>query len=712
MLGGGTGSGEAEVEAFIARWRASEGAERAAYAQFLNEFCDLVRVGRPQPPTRDAEAVSYRFEYPVRFPDPSGTYSIGRIDLYKKAAFVLEAKQSRWKGQAKEVLSARGGSLEGEPESLGPRGRRGADRAWDVLMLNARRQAEDYAKALPAAHGWPPFLIICDVGHCFEFYADFTGQGKNYVQFPDRQRYRVHLDDLREPSVRERIARIWTEPFSLDPAREAARVTRGIAERLAAVSKTLERKHDPEEVALFLMRCLFTMFAEDVQLIATDSFKTLLSDCSQKPEAFVPLVSELWNAMDKGEYSTAIREQMKRFNGKLYEDAKVFPLGREEIGELLAAPKHDWKEVEPAIFGTLLEQALDQPSGRRLGAHYTPRAYVERLVVETVIAPAARGLARGSGRGAAGCATAAIPGRPWRWSRLSRRTVPHARARPGLRNRELPACRAGADEEAGRRGARRRRRTRQPESWAAFADIPSARTSSSAWRLNPRAVAIADLVLWIGHLQWHFKHARLRAARTDPRKARPYLQARRGAVLGRLADPAMEGWSGEALPNPRRPNGRRPSSSSAIRRFIGGKDLRARLTAGLCAGAVGRASADERERRSGDVLVGSGGGAADAGKAPKLRRFGFVTTNSITQVFQRRSVERHLSRQADLLLIAIPDHPWTKAGREAAAVRIAMTVVSAGTHDGKLCEVVAESGLDGDQPQIELSESAGGSMRT
>src|SRR5262249_17745767 len=148
-----------EVEAFIARWRVSEGAERAAYAQFLSELCRLIGVAPPEPPTSDSDAVTYRFEYPVRFADPAGGSSPGRIDLYKKGAFVLEAKQSRLRGQAKEVLPAQGASWPAEP--AGPRGRRGADRAWDVLMLNARRQAEDYAKALPAAHGWPPFLIIC-----------------------------------------------------------------------------------------------------------------------------------------------------------------------------------------------------------------------------------------------------------------------------------------------------------------------------------------------------------------------------------------------------------------------------------------------------------------------------------------------------------------------------------------------------------------------
>ena len=41
-----------------------------------------------------------------------------------------------------------------------------------------------------------------------------------------------------------------------------------------------------------------------------------------------------------------------------------------------------------------------------------------------------------------------------------------------------------------------------------------------------------------------------------------------------------------------------------------------------------------------------------------LRRFGFVTTNSITQVFNRRVVERHLAAKKPISLVfAIPDHP-------------------------------------------------------
>lgn len=138
-------------------------------------------------------------------------------------------------------------------------------RAWDVLMINAKRQAEEYARALPPSHGWPPFILVCDVGHCIEVYADFTGQGKNYTQFPDRQSFRIYLEDLSKAEVRDHLRAIWLDPQSLDPTRTRALVTRDIARRLAQVSKAIEaKKYPPEQVAQFLMRCLFTMFASSI----------------------------------------------------------------------------------------------------------------------------------------------------------------------------------------------------------------------------------------------------------------------------------------------------------------------------------------------------------------------------------------------------------------------------------------------------------------
>ena len=197
------------------------------------------------------------------------------------------------------------------------------------------------------------------------------------------------------------------------------------------------------------MRCLFTMFAEDVDLLPEASFQGLLADCVDSPTAFAPLLQELWGKMDTGGFATSIRAAVKRFNGALFKDAHVIALGREAIGELLAAARADWTEVEPAIFGALLEQALEPAERKKLGAHYTPRAYVERLVTATVIEPLradwSHVLAAVETLRAAGEAEAAVD----QVRAFHERLCETPRARPRLRHRQLPLRRTRPDEAAG-----------------------------------------------------------------------------------------------------------------------------------------------------------------------------------------------------------------------------------------------------------------------
>jgi len=143
-------------------------------------------------------------------------------------------------------------------------------------MLAARGQAERYAKALPASEGWPPFLIVVDVGHSVELYADFSLTGKAYLPFPDPRSFRILLDQLALPSNQERLRAIWLDPLSLDPARETAKVTREVAGKLATLARNLELQHSPKAVAEFLTRCIFTSFAEDVRLLPERGWLNLL----------------------------------------------------------------------------------------------------------------------------------------------------------------------------------------------------------------------------------------------------------------------------------------------------------------------------------------------------------------------------------------------------------------------------------------------------
>ena len=96
-------------------------------------------------------------------------------------------------------------------------------------MWRAKGQAERYARHLPANEPPAPFLLIVDVGHSIEVYADFTQAGRAYQAFPDPRSFRLRLDDLRDDKVRDRLRRIWLDPLSLDPAKVSAEVTREIA---------------------------------------------------------------------------------------------------------------------------------------------------------------------------------------------------------------------------------------------------------------------------------------------------------------------------------------------------------------------------------------------------------------------------------------------------------------------------------------------------
>ncbi|MBK8082805.1 MAG: class I SAM-dependent DNA methyltransferase [Devosia sp.] len=672
-----------DIEQFIARWQGREGgAERANYALFLTELCDVLDVPRPDPASAAHEHNDYVFERAVI--RRTGGERLGgnkRIDLYKKNCFILEAKQSRWTGASGD-LSGQGEMF--EPTAQRNAGRRGIERNWDILMRNARQQAEQYALMLPAEHDWPPFIIVCDVGHAFEIYADFNGKGRDYTQFPDRQGFRVYLEDLRRADVRERLRLIWTDPQALDPTKRAAKATREVAERLAEVSKSLEaRGFEAEQVAHFLMRCLFTMFAEDVELLPRHSFATVLADCAQAPDSFQHMVGQLWAAMNTGGFAFAIKDQVRKFNGEFFRHPAVLPLNREEIGELLVAAGKDWRNVEPAIFGSLLEGALTASERSRLGAHYTPRAYVERLVLPTIMEPL-RADWHNVGVAvekllAEGQADAAIGAVRDFHDQLCVLKVLDPACGTGnflyvamdkikqLEDEVLEALSALGGQEA---LALDRHRVGPHQ----FLGI----------EVNPRAAAIAELVLWIGFLQLHYRSNR---EHPDEPILRAYHNIEcRDAVLTWDGYPLPKVVDGEeTYPSPRRPDWPMADFIVGNPPFLGkGEPMREAFgDAYLQALWLG----NPKVNKSADFVMYWWDRAAEllTAKNTVLRRFGFVTTNSITQVFNRRVVERHLAGTRPITIVfAVPDHPWTKASKDAASVRIAMTTAEAGERDGVL----------------------------
>jgi len=148
------------IEAFIARWSPSGGGERSNYQLFLAELCDLLGVPKPEPAVADVAKNAYIFDRSIPRPEPDGSTTTNFIDLYKRGCFICETKQGV------EAAANRGGDLPSPSplggERPGVRGtfaRRGhgirGSGSWDTAMEKARNQAEQYARALPAAEGRP-----------------------------------------------------------------------------------------------------------------------------------------------------------------------------------------------------------------------------------------------------------------------------------------------------------------------------------------------------------------------------------------------------------------------------------------------------------------------------------------------------------------------------------------------------------------------------
>ena len=300
------------ISTFISKWRGASGGERAQSQTFLLEFCQA--LGLEEPKEGD-----YKFEFDVQ-----GDKGRNFIDLYKRGCFVLESKQSR----ARRERSEFSGQLDLLPEGRSPARRGKASRAWDVLMNNARQQAENYARHLPPDHDWPPFIIVCDVGHCFELYADFTGKGRNYAQFPDRQCFRISWTICAKPEVQnlfradlDRSARARSHA----PRRQGHARHRRAA---AAVSKHMEAAQAPgEDVADFLMRCIFTMFAEDVGLLPKDAFKDLLNRAIDKPADLPPRARNAVGGDGQGRLCLRRAGEGAQFNGYLFKHAPCLRAG-------------------------------------------------------------------------------------------------------------------------------------------------------------------------------------------------------------------------------------------------------------------------------------------------------------------------------------------------------------------------------------------------
>ena len=209
------------VETFIARWEKSGGSESANFQMFAAELCGLLGLPRPDPSEERERTIT---TMPSSGASTSSTMTaarvLGRIDLYKRGCFVMEAKQSS-KAASKREESPTPASPSFLPEDVMQVRAGAATRG--ALRLGQGRCAPPSSRrrAMPApcrrSMAGRPSSWSSMSAMSLRSMPTSRARGRTTPSFPDRDGYSIPLEGLRDPDIRARLRAVWTDPQSLEP---------------------------------------------------------------------------------------------------------------------------------------------------------------------------------------------------------------------------------------------------------------------------------------------------------------------------------------------------------------------------------------------------------------------------------------------------------------------------------------------------------------
>jgi hypothetical protein len=248
------------------------------------------------------------------------------------------------------------------------------------------------------------------------------------------QQHVIPLAELRSVEGRELLRSCFLYPDRLLPTQTREGVTAEAAAKFASIAVALRRQHDERRVAHFINKLVFCLFAEDIELLPDRVFADILDEAAKRPDDFEPMLRDLFRAManPNGRFGTVA---IPWFNGGLFDDDDVLPLGILAVRDLMAAARLDWKAIDPTIFGTLFESGLDDKRRAEMASLFDtpdPEHHGQARLFETPAANRGVGIHYTDREGkAAGQGARAL-------RRLPRQPRPVSRARPGLRLRQFP----------------------------------------------------------------------------------------------------------------------------------------------------------------------------------------------------------------------------------------------------------------------------------
>lgn len=228
----------------------------------------------------------------------------------------------------------------------------------------------------------PEWVILCNFDEFWIY---------NFNKEVQEPLARVKLENFAKQS--EAFAFLLPEPKEplFDPNR--LEVTEQAATMVAQVFKSMvKRKIDREIAQRFTLQCVMALFSEDLGLLPKSHFTRILKESleAKNPgQRAEELIGALFHQMNSRRAASpgSRNEKVQYFNGGLFATVNPVVLTRNELEYLNDAAKHEWSNVNPAIFGTLFQQSMDTKERHRHGAHFTTESDILKVVNPTIVRP-------------------------------------------------------------------------------------------------------------------------------------------------------------------------------------------------------------------------------------------------------------------------------------------------------------------------------------
>lgn len=592
---------------FIAKWQGNPLSERAGAQAYFLDLCDVIGVEKPCDPE------SYCFE---RGATRTGA-GHGWADVWKRNYFAWENKAP------------------------------GKD------LSVALKQLMSYALALDN----PPLLVVSD-RELLQIHTHFTGTPS--------ETHTIRLQDIGTPENQQKLRWLFREPERFRPTRTTLAVTAEAATRVGSLAlRMAERGENPLTTAHFLIQCLFCMFAEDAGLLPEKLFETVLDKSNPDATKARLRLTHLFGAMQSG--GDFALENIAWFNGGLFKLVDVPPLATADVEDLLEAARMNWRDIEPAILGTLFERGLNPDLRSQLGAHYTDPATINKLIEPVITRPLSE-----------------------EWKSIRERIEAlapkfgYVGKKPNAARREAdglflgyleklkhfrvldPACGSGNFLYLSLKALKdlEHRANLDAEALGLHRQVSIEVSPSNVMgiELNAYAAELARVTVWIGEIQWMLKHGY--AIRRDPILAPlDHIECRDAVLVFDDGGPGAGALVGEP---------EWPACDVIVGNppFLGDKMMRGEL--GLDYVMVLRGEYEGRVPGGADLVTYWFEKARAHIEAGCCKRAGLVATNSIRGGANRKVLDRILV--SGRIFEAWSDEPWVNEG---AAVRVSLVCFDA-----------------------------------